>query len=354
LQAVELSLGGAVDPYFNAEAHVTFSIDPLTGETSTELEEAFFATQSLPFSLQAKGGLFLTEFGIINPTHAHAWQWQDQPVIITRLFGGDGMRAPGGRLSWLTPLPWYSEFLVSVQNANGETVPSLLANEEVFETRPIGGRPFVNVPVKNLEGLMYMARWVNSWQIDEEVTTKLGLSGLWGPNATGNSGYTQIYGTDLKVTWRPVDNFRGWPFLLWETELLGRWYKAAPFFDDSAPDNIIDLPKQTLVDWGFYTQVLYGFYYRWAAGLRSEYATGINPSLDFYADRAQDPFRDNRLRISPMVMFHPTEFSRIRLQYNFDNATHLSTDGLGSNSPTAGSVWLGFEVLIGSHPAHKY
>jgi hypothetical protein len=354
LQAVELSFGGAVDPYFNAETHITFNIDPLTGETNVELEEAFLTSQSLPYSLQFKGGLFLTEFGINNPTHAHAWQWLDQPVIISRLFGGDGMRAPGARLSWLAPLPWYSEFLVSVQNANGETVPSFLGNEEVFAERPIGGRPFTNVSVKSLQDLMYMGRWVNSWTITDEVTTKFGVSALFGPNATGTSGYTQIYGTDLKLTWRPVNNFRGWPFLLWESELLGRWYKASPFFDDSDPDNVIDLRKQTLVDWGFYTQALYGFYYRWAGGLRYEYASGDNQSVLRYKDRTRDPFRDNRLRLSPMLMFQPTEFSRIRLQYNYDQAPHLEFDGLGSRAKDAHSVWMGFEVLIGTHPAHKY
>lgn len=53
-------------------------------------------------------------------------------------------------------------------------------------------------------------------------------------------------------------------------------------------------------------------------------------------------------------MFHPTEFSRIRLQYNYDHALHLEFDGLGSRGKDAHSVWLGFEVLIGSHPAHRY
>jgi hypothetical protein len=354
LQAVELSLLGAVDPYFNMETHITFSIDPLTGETSTELEEAFLTTQSLPYSLQFKAGHFFTEVGINNPTHAHAWQWQDQPVIISRLFGGDGMRAPGARLSWLAPLPWYSEFLVGVQNANGETVPSFLANAEVFEERPIGGRPFTDRDVKSLKDLVYLARWVNSWNVTDEVTTKFGVSGLFGPNTTGTSGYTQIYGADLKLGWRPVNNFRGWPFLLWESEVLGRWYKASPFFDDSDPDNIIDLPKQTLIDWGFYTQALYGFYYRWAGGLRYEYAGGKNPSVLVYEGRSRDPFRDNRLRLSPMVAWYPTEFSRIRLQYNYDHATHLEFDGLGNRERDAHSVWLGFEVLIGSHPAHRF
>jgi hypothetical protein len=354
LQQVELALRGAVDPYFNMETYITFAIDPLTGETTTELEEAFLTTQSLPYGLQFKGGQFFTEFGINNPIHPHAWQWQDQPVVISRFFGGDGMRAPGARLSWLTPLPWYSEFLVSVQNANGETVPSFLANEEVYAERPIGGRPFVNVPVKSLADLVYMARWVNSWTIGDQVTAKYGLSGLWGPNATGNSGYTQIYGTDLKMTWRPANNFRGWPFLLWESELIGRWFKAAPFFDDSDPSNVIDLRKQTLVDWGFYTQLLYGFYYRWAGGLRYEYNSGLNPSVLRFQNRDRDPFRDNRLRLSPMVMFQPTEFSRIRLQMNYDTATHLEFDGLGNREKDAFSVWMGFEVFLGSHPAHRY
>jgi hypothetical protein len=354
LQAVELSLGGAVDPYFNAETHILFNLDPVSGETVVELEEAFLTSQSLPYGLQFKAGLFLTEFGIINPTHTHAWQWQDQPVILSRFFGGDGMRAPGVRLSWLTPLPWYSEFLASVQNANGETMPSFLANEEVFEERPIGGRPFVNVPVKSLSDLVYMGRWVNSWTIADQVTAKFGLSGLWGPNATGNSGYTQMNGTDLKMTWRPATSFRGWPFLQWESELIGRWYKAAPFFDDSDPSNVIDLRKQTLVDWGFYTQLLYGFYYRWAGGLRYEYNAGLNPSVLRYENRDRDPFRDNRLRLSPMVMFQPTEFSRIRLQFNYDTATHLEFDGIGRRAKDAYSVWTGFEVFLGTHPAHKF
>jgi hypothetical protein len=354
LQQAELSLTGAVDPYFYGETHIIFSIDPLSGETTTELEEAFLTTQSLPYGLQFKGGQFFTEFGRINAQHPHQWDWQDQPIINTRLFGGDGLRAPGARVSWLTPLPWYSEVFVGAQNANGETLTSFLANAEVFADRPIGGRPFKNPQVKSPADLLYLARWSNSWNFTDEITTVFGLSGLWGPNATGTSGYTQIYGTDLKLAWRPVNNFRGWPFLIWQSELMGRWYKAAPFFDDSDPNNIINLHKQTLIDWGFYTQALYGFHYRWAGGLRYEYASGVNQSVLFYKDRPQDPFRDNRLRLSPMLVFQPTEFSRIRLQYNFDIASHLKTDGLGSNAPDAGSVWLGFEISYGAHAAHKY
>ena len=59
-----------------------------------------------------------------------------------------------------------------------------------------------------------------------------------------------------------------------------------------------------------------------------------------------DPFRDDRYRVSPLLVWRPTEFSRIRLQYNFDSAAHLADDAHG--------VWLGFEWLYGAHPAHDF
>jgi hypothetical protein len=49
----------------------------------------------------------------------------------------------------------------------------------------------------------------------------------------------------------------------------------------------------------------------------------------------------------PMIAYRPSEFSRVRLQYNYDDAEFLA-DG------EAHTVWAGLEVLYGSHPAHKY
>jgi hypothetical protein len=57
LQQAELSLAGAVDPYFVGEAHAVFTTDHV------ELEEAFFTTSSAPYGLQLEGGYFFTEFG---------------------------------------------------------------------------------------------------------------------------------------------------------------------------------------------------------------------------------------------------------------------------------------------------
>jgi hypothetical protein len=347
LQAGELSVAGAVDPYFSAQAHINYNIDPSTGESNVELEEAYATSQSLPYGLEFKAGHYLTEFGVINPTHAHAWDWMDQPIIATRLFGGDGMRAPGARLAWLTPLPWYSQVFAGVQDANGGTMPSFLANAGTFDERAIGGRPFTERGVSSLGDLVYTARWENSVDLSKSTTAKFGVSGAFGPNATGSHGSTRIYGADLKLKWRPGGGQRGWPFVLWQSEIMARDYQADPFFSNADPANVIDLPGATLHDWGFYTQSLYGFTTGWAAGMRYEYAGGSGASVGSFDSRDDDPFRDNRHRFSPLLVWQMSEFSRLRLQYNYDLAEHLKNGH-------AHSVWFGLEVLFGAHPAHTY
>lgn len=344
LQQLELSLAGAVDPYINGEAHIIFFIDPLSGETNIELEEAFLTSQSLPWGLQAKAGFFFTEFGIINPTHPHAWDWLDQPVVNTRFFGPDGMRQAGLRVNWLVPLPWTATLFASAQNANGETMASFLANDEFFEERPVGGRPFVSRSVRGADDLVYLVRWENFWNLHPTVSARLGGSAIFGPNASGPDGRTTIYGGDLKVRWRPLNHFRGWPFLVWQTEIMRRDYRADGFAGTDTEGNPLQLARRTLHDWGLYTQALYGFAPRWAAGLRFDYATGRGESV---GGREADPFRDTRYRVSPLLAWYVSEFSRLRLQYNYDRADHLP-------SRDAHSVWLGVEVLYGAHPAHKF
>ncbi len=218
-------------------------------------------------------------------------------------------------------------------------------------------------------------RWNNSWEVSDTVTALVGISGLYGPNNSGPDGETWIYGADFKVRWRPEKNFRGWPFVVWQTEAMKRDYHADSFFavheDDVAPLGATvgsalsrrdsedddeepgefpnDLRSAILRDAGFYTQVLYGFRHPWAAGLRYEFASGSGSSIEDgeLVSRQNDPFRDDRHRVSPLLIWQPSEYTRFRLQYNYDNAQHLEDDD-------AHSVWVGAEVLYGAHPAHTF
>jgi hypothetical protein len=359
LQQAELSLAGAVDPYFLGQSHIVFS------DSHVELEEAYFVTTSLPWNLQAKGGYYLTDFGRINPVHSHAWTFEDQPFIITRMFGGEGLRSPGLELSWLAPLPWFSQLTVGMQDGDESDLTVSFLDDE----GGIGGRPAVVTDVHTLQDFVYLARWANSWDLTPELTGLVGVSGLYGNNTTGPDSPTFIYGTDLTFKWRPIDNFRGWPFAVWQSEVIARDYTADWFVagteagaptgghghdhgdeggEESAFPN--NLPGAILRDAGFYSQLTWGFRYQWAMALRGEYASGAGKSVmdGVLVSRQQDPMRSDRVRISPLLIYQPSEYSRIRLQYNYDNAKFLP----GNHS--ASSVWLGIEVLYGAHAAHTY
>ncbi|MGA0869945.1 MAG: hypothetical protein ACO3UM_13540, partial [Planctomycetota bacterium] len=184
IQNAEMAIIGAIDPYFRAETNLIWFIDPIEGETVVELEEAFLTTTSLPYGLQLEVGQMFTEFGRINPNHPHSWDFIDQPFVLSRMFGPDGIRAPGARLSWLTPLPWFAEVHFGVQNANGEAMASFLANDEFFEERAIGGRAFAEREVRSFADMLYLARVVQSWQPSDSTTIALGGSALFGPNAS--------------------------------------------------------------------------------------------------------------------------------------------------------------------------
>ncbi len=381
LGQAEFSLSGAVDPYFTGDAHILTSVNPSTGETTLELEEAFLTSSALPYDLQLEVGHFLTEFGQINPQHPHFWDWIDQPVVNSRMFGGDGMRQAGFRASWLPPTPWFSEFHFGMQNANGVTMASFLGgelahvhgggghggedehghggedehghggeDEHGHAQEPTGGihgdgiagRPIIAQDVRGFGDFLYLTRLENSFDFTDDVTAVFGLSGLYGPNSTGRDADTWLYGLDMKWRWQPPSNF-GYPFLTWQTEIMKRDYHAARYTQETETGDLATLPGRTLKDWGLYTQLLYGFQTNWAAGLRYEYAGGSGQSI---GGRKNDPFRDDRHRLSPLLVWRPTEFSRIRLQYNYDIASHLKDD--------AHTIWLGFEWLYGAHAAHQF
>jgi outer membrane murein-binding lipoprotein Lpp len=349
LQQLELGFKGAVDPFFTGEAYLVYFLDP-DGESRFELEEVFATTLQLPWALEEHGlqlelGQFFTAFGRQNQMHPHEWDWQDQPIVLSRFLGGDGMRQTGVAARWLTPLPWYSELTFTSQNADGETMLSFLANDEVFQARPIARRPFAEPSVHSVDDLVYTTRWVNAFDVSDTWSTQLGASWATGPNATGRR--TQIVGGDVLAKWIPLSTDRGWPYVELQSELLYRHYDAGSFAGclveapSCAP---VQLASETLRDWGFYAQALWGFRRGWATGLRVEHATGSESDL---ISRNDDPFRSNRWRLSPLLSFHPSQFSRLRLQYNYDHASHLADDD-------AHTLWAGLEFLFGAHPAHAY
>lgn len=331
LPNTELTLDGAVDPYFRGFSNIVFKLDQ-NGETGIELEEAYLITTALPWNLQIKAGQFFAEFGRQNPQHPHSWAFVDQPLALNRMFGPDGLRSQGARVSWLFPTSWYMEAMLGVFNSAGGTTFSFRSEESAAIH---GGVP-ADRRVKSGGDLLLVPRIVTSIDLTSTQVLLLGASGAFGPNNSGPNAKTRISGADAYWKWKSATAHQGFPFVSSQTEVLFRRYDAA---ERQAVENPgITLPSEKLNDRGAYSELLWGIEPRWVAGIRVDYAAGDNASFDAV-------LRADRYRLSPNVTWYPTEFSKLRLQYNYDHRSGIGRDH---------SLWFQFEFLLGAHAAHKF
>ena len=333
LRNAEISLDGAVDPYFKAFGNIVLKLDK-NNNTDIELEETYLQSTSLPGNLQLKAGQFFANFGRQNPQHPHQWAFVDQPIILERAFGPEGLRNIGAQMSWLAPTPFYTEAFLGVFDGQGDTTFSFRnPGEDIGGTNRFHGRATLDRSLRGPGDLVYVPRLASSFELSDEQTLVAGISGAFGPNNTGNDRRTEIAGADLYWKWKPSHADAGFPFVSWQTEGLYQWYQAGA-------DPTANLPAENLRDWGFYSQLLWGFHPRWVVGLRGEYANGNSG-----ADDPNDVFRGERSRVSPALTFYPSEFSKIRLQYNYDHGALFGEEH---------SIWLQVEFLLGAHGAHKF
>ncbi|WP_225412970.1 zinc-regulated TonB-dependent outer membrane receptor [Stigmatella hybrida] len=312
LQQLELSIGSVVDPYFRFNGNIVFS------QFGVEIEEAYASTLDLPANLQVRAGQFLTRFGRINNTHPHAWDFVDQPFVLSRVFGGEGNRGLGLELSWLAPLPWYVEVLGSVTDANGAST----ARSFFGATQSRVVSPF---------DFQFTGALKQFFPVSDALSVLWGLSAVTGPNATGHRNRSDVFGTDLYVKYREVQG-NDPTVLALQAEVLYRRRQV---------------PEDLLGDWGGYAQFHWRFAQRWATNARYEFGTAARGQDGQVAADPLDPEWDaTRQRISANLTFWPTEFSRLRLQ--------AATDRAGWRDEPGYSAFLAFEVVMGTHGAHAF
>lgn len=331
---IELAFDGAVDPYFEGFANIVFKLDN-DNQTDVEVEEAFMQTTSLPFNLQLKAGQFFAAFGRLNPTHPHTWDFVDTPLVNGLFLGPDGLRGVGAQTSWTLPLPWYSQLIFASQNGRGSTGFSFRnpGDNGMFFDRITTDRE-----ARGLQDFVWIPRFENSFNLSDTQTVLAGVSGAFGSNETGANSRTQIYGADLLYKWKSSHAEGGFPFVKWQTEFMYRRFQAGLGADDSFP------VAETFHDWGLYSQVLWGFKKGWVAGVRGDY-------VDMQDSKFTDDLdRQSRWRLSANLTWYPTEFSKIRLQYNQD----FLEQNFFLSAREVESVFLQWEFILGAHGAHKF
>jgi len=314
LQQLEMHLEASVDPFFRMDANIVFS------QFGVEVEEAYATSTSLPAGLQLRGGQFLTRFGRLNNTHPHSWHFVDQPLVNGKFFGSEGSRGLGAELSWLSPLPWYAEVLVSATEAK-----NACCARSFYGADDLGVRSPLDV--------VYTAALKQFFPFGDDLSLNWGLSYQGGPNATGVGNRTEIYGTDLYLRYRPVD----------DPGRLAAWVVVESMARRR------QVPFAVLADYGGYAEAVVQFALQYELGARAEVVTGVD-------DDPLDPdWSGARTRYSAAFTYYPSHFSRLRVQAAYG----ASDDGEGALLSTlydrpVFAVFAALEVLIGAHGSHGF
>lgn len=343
----ELTLSANVDHLFYGQASIGLH-EEAGGETEIDVEEAYIDTLALPAGLGLRFGRFYPEVGYLNTRHTHVWDFADAP-LTHQAFLGKQYNDDGIRLSWIAPTETFLE--LGVESLRGEHFPAS-GDGDAF----LGG-------TQN-----YFARIGRD--LGPEQSFRLGLSYLTAEpdGRTGGDGHdhggeasdhdeTFSFSGDSDLTvldavwkWAPDGNFRDRSLTL-----RGEYFYRDEdgLYTLTAEDGEALLPYDGDQQ-GFYLEGIYQFAPRWRAGLRYGWLNSDNDLAVTYNTTGEDAdeiIEESGLvsdhdpsRWSAMVDWSPSEFSRLRLQYNRDESLPEADDQL----------FLQYIMSLGAHGAHQY
>jgi len=338
LDESEITVSANVDDWFYGQSTLSFAQD--NGSSSVDVEEAYVDTLSLPYGFGARIGRFYSDVAFQNPVHSHAWDFTDAPLaydaFLGSQYGDDGLR-----VNWVAPTNLLLEF--GIEAYHGNRFPG---GDSRHSDSPLGGAHSAFV---HLGG-----------DFDDSNSWKLGLSHLRvqpRDRQSQNGGADTSFDGDSKLTvasavwkWAPDGNTTQRNLTL-EGEFFYRDESGDVGFDQNGDQATIRYhgPQQ-----GAYIQGAYQFMPRWRAGLRYD-RLWANNKLDVTSNSGTLSDRQvldasglvddhDPQRFTVMLDYSHSEFSRLRLQYEYDQST-----------PDTDQVWmLQYIMTLGAHGAHSY
>ena len=330
----ELTMSANIDDQFFGK--MTLAFDEHDGETETELEEAFIQTLGLGHGFTLKAGRFFSEIGYLNQQHGHAWDFADAPLIYRGLFG-DQLIDDGVQMTWLAPTDTFlqlgTELFSGSRFPAGGTTSGIGAWTAFAD---IGG----DIGIEHSWQL-----GLSHWRSDNIQDRKSGghAHGDGEAETPSFSGDSKISALDLVYKWAPKGNPNHQNFKF-----------QFEYFDRQEDGNVVMLgsgpPLETTSydgdQKGWYAQAVYKFKPQWQVGLRYDWLDSDNRGSD--ADVLTEAGLDNEghspKRYSATLEWLPSEFSRLRLQYNQDE----------SYEETDHQLFLQYTMSLGSHGAHQF
>ncbi len=327
----ELSLFATVDPYF--DLFTSFHL----GEDFFEVEEAYVTTRKFPHGFGLKMGKFLSSFGRFNAQHAHTWNFQELPLVFRVFFGEDGLNEKGFQLNWVAPTDFYLSLGVELFQGENSTSFGLdeaeILNEDngsEFEIEGADGPGLFVVFAKTSADIGDLI-FLGGVSYAEGETRSISENG-------GNvlSGRSKIYGFDITIKYL-IDSYR---YISLQTEYIDRQFEGK-FYEAGNPEGSEFSRSQA----GFYSELVYRMSKLWRSALRYDLLNRNNILINGSGTILPEDMN----RYSFMIDYSPTEFSRIRLQYN--NNRYLYLDG---NLKNFSELNLQLNFSIGAHGAHPF
>jgi hypothetical protein len=331
LDHTELVFAANIDPYWRGQVMLA----AFDGEV--EVEEAWIQTTALGFGSRIKAGRFRSGIGYLNEQHPHQWDFYEQPLMYKALFGSHNYAQDGLQLKWVAPLPVFLELGAEIgrgqnfpgndRNISGPNSYALFAH--------VGGD--IGVSHSWQTGLSWLRTRADGRETHFEAEPH---PGHHSHEDGAFNGRSQMWIADFVYKWAPDGNPARRSFKF-QAEYFRRAENGELVLDhDAHAHDSLWRTRQS----GYYLAGVYRFTPNWRAGLRYDRLSsgrqnvGNNPlGLDIVN------YRPNRL--SAMVDYNWSEFSRVRLQLARDRAMPGITDN---------QVTLQYIMSLGSHGAHKF
>jgi len=321
---IELSLFGRIDPYARGEIRIEAAEEFEDGERGIEvgLAEAHLTLLTLPFGTQAKLGLLRNRFGLLNQLHREALPQPDQPNVLTRFFGEEGLNESGLEATWVPPLPFYLELLGGIFNGD---------NDVAF------GHGSLRDP-------LVTGRARTFFELGDSSALQLGASVASGRT---EDDLRQVFaGVDAKYKHTPT----GWrhPLFTLAGEGIWSWRRInieGEIEVDSDGDGVPDATEAVVERrdrdrFGWYAYAEVQPWRRWAGGVRYDATQFL-----------EAPGRE--WAVEPYVAFRPSDFLRFRLGYKHtERNRRAALDGVGPR--TADEVFFQATFFLGAHPPHPF
>ena len=325
----ELVFAANIDPYWRGQVMLAVI------DEEVEVEEAWIQTTALGYGTKIRAGRFLSGIGYMNGQHAHEWDFYEQPLMYRALFGSHNYGQDGLQLKWVAPLDTFFE--LGAEIGRGRQFPGTDRNANSPNSYALFGH--IGGDIAASHSWRAGLSWLRTRASERDFKAM-------DPDSHGShshdegwfSGRSKMWIADFVYKWAPEGNPARRSFKL-QGEYFIRTEKGDLAIDDHGS---MDYGMWDSRQSGFYLAGVYKFTPSWRAGLRYDRLDSGRQNaagLDFTAE----DYRPNR--VSAMLDYSWSEFSRMRLQWSRDRAMPGVTDN---------QVTLQYIMNLGSHGAHRF